>query len=245
MEKFINNEFEVVSMSKVVHVIPVGVNKERLLESIRKSGYPIQKVYLVIGKEIDYDPKSIEESANEIEKTLKVLVDVDKILVDKIDVYAVALEILKTIKSELDAGSEVLINTTDASRIMCLSSYVVAQLSGSKLYMAIPKFEDGKEVGIERVEEILVPPLKRISDDKMLIIRTIQEQGGEVESINKLIELLEGKTDDQKKYMAQRARMSYHLKGLEEDGLVEMKREGKNVKIRLTELGQAFALMTS
>ncbi len=232
-------------MSKMVHVIPVGVNKERLLESIRKSGYPIQKVYLVVGKDIDVDLKAVESAAAEIEKTLKVLVEVDKIKVEKMDVYAAALEILKVIKREIDSGGEVLINATDASRTMCIASYVAAQLSNSKLYMAVPKFENGKEVGIEKIEEIAIPPLKRISDDKMLIIKTIQEQGGEVESINKLIELLEGKTDDQKRYMAQRARMSYHLKGLEEDGLVEMKREGKNVKIRLTELGQAFALMSS
>ena len=232
-------------MSRVVHVMPVGVNKERLLESIRRSGYPIQKVYLVLGKDVDVDFEAVKASAAEIEKTLNVLVEVDKIDVDKIDVYTAALDMLKVIKKEIDEGSDVLINATDASRTLCLASYVAAQLSGSKLYMAIPKIEDGNEVGIERIEEIAIPPLKRISDDKILIIKTIQEQGGEVESINKLIELLEGKTDDQKRYMAQRARMSYHLKGLEEDGLVEMKREGKNVKIRLTELGQAFALMSS
>ncbi|RUM35125.1 MAG: hypothetical protein DSY33_00250 [Archaeoglobus sp.] len=232
-------------MSKVVHVMPVGVNKERLLESIRKSGYPIQKVYLVLGRDVDLDWEAVKNSAAEIERTLNVLVEVEKIDIEKMSVYAAALDMLKTIKREIDEGSDVLINTTDASRTFCLASYVAAQLSGSKLYMAIPKIEDGKEVGIERIEEIAIPPVKKTSDDKILIIKTIQEQGGEVESINKLIELLEGKTDDQKRYMAQRARMSYHLKGLEEDGLVEMKREGKNVKIRLTELGQAFALMAS
>ncbi len=232
-------------MSKVVHVMPVGVNKERLLESIRKSGYPIQKVYLVLGKDIDLDEEAVNKAAAEIEKTLNVLVEVGKIQVEKMDVYAAALDMLKVIKKEIDEGSEVLINATDASRTLCLASYVAAQLSNSKLYMAIPKVENGKEVGIEKIVEVAIPPLKRISDDKILIIKTIQEQGGEVESINKLIELLEGKTEDQKRYMAQRARMSYHLKGLEEDGLVEMKREGKNVKIRLTELGQAFALMAA
>ena len=90
---------------------------------------------------------------------------------------------------------------------------------------------------------MLIPPIKRISDDKLTIIKVLKEQGGEVESINKLIDLLEGKTNDQKRYMAQRARMSYHLKGLEDDGLVEMKREGKNVRIILTELGKAYALI--
>lgn len=231
-------------MNKVVHIMPVGLKKDRLLESIRQSGYPIQKVYLVLGK--DKKLSGEEETykiAEEIEKTLNVLVEVDKIYVDKLNVYAAALEILSVIKEELVDGNEILINASDSPRTLCIACYISAQLSGSKLYIAMPKYENGNEVGIANVIEIPIPPLKRISNDKLTVVKTVQEQGGEVESINKLIDLFEGKTDNQKKYMAQRARMSYHLKGLEEDGLVEMHREGKNVKIRLTELGKAYALM--
>jgi len=232
-------------MSKVVHIMPVGLKKERLLESIRRSGYPIQKVYLVLGKDKKLSgEENVHKTAEEIEKTLNVLVEVEKIYVDKLDVYSAALEMLKVIKKEITEGNKVLINASDSVRTLCISCYVAAQLSGSKLYIALPKYENGEEVGIDKVVEIPIPPLKKISDDKLVIVKTLQEQGGEVESINRLIELLEGKTEDQKKYMAQRARMSYHLKGLEEDGLVEMRREGKNVKIKLTELGKAYALMS-
>jgi len=224
-------------MNKVVHVLPVGLNKDVLLESTKLSGKPIQKVYLVLSKD---DREDVYKNAEEIEKTLSVLVEVNKILVNKTEIYATALDILRVIKEELKNGNEVLINASDTTRELCIACYIAAQLSGSKLYMAVTS--DGK---IDRVIDILIPPLKKISDDKLTIIKTIDEQGGEVESINKLIELLEGKTEDQKKYMAQRARMSYHLKGLEEDGLVEMKREGKNVRIKLTELGKAYALMAN
>lgn len=222
-------------MNRTVHVLPVGLNKDVLLESTKVSGRPIQKVYLILGKD---DVEEVYKNAEEIEKTLSVLVEVNKIYVDKKDVYGTALEMLKIIKDELKDGNEVLINASDTTRELCIASFIAAQLSGSKLYMAVTS--DGK---IEKVMDIKIPPVKKISDDKLTIIKTIDEQGGEVESINKLIELLEGKTEDQKKYMAQRARMSYHLKGLEEDGLVEMRREGKNVRIKLTELGKAYALM--
>ncbi|RLI78991.1 hypothetical protein DRP05_05445 [Archaeoglobales archaeon] len=231
-------------MSKVVHIMPVGEEKEVLLESIKKSGHPIQKVYLVLGKDKNLpEEKEAYKAATEIEKTLNVLIEVDKIYVDKLDVYSAVLDMLKAIKQEVSEGNDVLINATGASKTMCIACYIASQLSGSKLYMVIPKFKAGKEVEFDRVTEILVPPLKRVGEDKIVIIRTIDDEGGEVESINKLIELLEGKTEDQKTYMAQRARMSYHLKGLEEDGLVVMQREGKNVKIKLTELGKAYALM--
>ena len=68
-------------MSKVVHIMPVGVKKDLLLESIKKSGYPIQKVYLALGK--DKSLSGEEEAYNaaaEIEKTLNVLIEVEKIL---------------------------------------------------------------------------------------------------------------------------------------------------------------------
>jgi DNA-binding transcriptional ArsR family regulator len=233
-------------MGKTVHIIPIGVNEERLLDSIRKSGYPIQKVYMVLGADKSLSgEKEIHAKADEIEKTLKVLIEVGRVYVDKLNVYSSALEMLKVIKKELVEGNEVLINASDAPRTLVISCYIAAQLSGSKLYIALPKYENGKEVGIDRILEVSIPPLKKISNDKVTIIKLIQENGGEVESINKLIDLLEGRTGDQKKYMAQRARMSYHLKGLEEDGLIVMKREGKNVKIILTELGKAYALMHS
>ncbi|MFP3908801.1 MAG: DUF6293 family protein [Halobacteriota archaeon] len=233
-------------MSKVVHIMPVGLKKDRLLESIRQSGYPIQKVYLVMGKDKDLSgEQEIYKVAADIEQTLSVLVEVEKIYVDKLNVYSAALDILGVVKKEFDGGNKILINATDSPRTLCIACYVSAQLSSSTLYIAMPKYENGNEVGISDVINIPIPPLKKISDDKLTVVKTVREQDGEVESINRLIDLFEGKTDNQKKYMAQRARMSYHLKGLEEDGLVEMQREGKNVKIKLTELGKAYALMAN
>jgi len=227
--------FKKICMSKIVHIIPVGLNKDVLLESTKLCGKPIQKVYLVLGKD---EIEEVLRNADEIEKTLSVLVEIKRVYVDKTNIYSIAFDILKIIKEEIKEGNEVLINISDTTKEMCIACYLAAQLSGSKMYMAVTK--DGK---IEKVIDVLIPPIKRISDDKLTIIKTLEEQGGEVESINRLIDLLEGKTNDQKRYMAQRARMSYHLKGLEDDGLVEMKREGKNVRIILTELGKAYALI--
>ncbi len=224
-------------MSKVVYIMPVNPEKEILLESIKKIDHPIQKVYLLLGK----DDNESQKAAEEIEKTLNVLIEVEKTYIDENDVYSAVLEILKIVKREISEGNEVIVNATGSTKTVCIACYIASQLSKSKFYMMMQKVENGKVVN--EIVELLIPPLKKIGEDKVTIIKIISEEGGEVESINKLIELLEGKTKDQKEYMAQRARMSYHLKGLEEDGLVVMQREGKNVKIKLTELGKAYALM--
>ncbi len=224
-------------MSKVVYIMPVNPEKEILLESIKKIDHPIQKVYLLLGK----DDNESQKAAEEIEKTLNVLIEVEKTYIDENDVYSAVLEILKIVKREISEGNEIIVNATGSTKTVCIACYIASQLSKSKFYMMMQKVENGKVVN--EIVELLIPPLKKIGEDKVTIIKIISEEGGEVESINKLIELLEGKTKDQKEYMAQRARMSYHLKGLEEDGLVVMQREGKNVKIKLTELGKAYALM--
>ncbi len=224
-------------MSKVVYIMPVNPEKEILLESIKKIDHPIQKVYLLLGK----DDNESQKAAEEIEKTLNVLIEVEKTYIDENDVYSPVLEILKIVKREISEGNEIIVNATGSTKTVCIACYIASQLSKSKFYMMMKKVENGKVVN--EIVELLIPPLKKIGEDKVTIIKIISEEGGEVESINKLIELLEGKTKDQKEYMAQRARMSYHLKGLEEDGLVVMQREGKNVKIKVTELGKAYALM--
>jgi len=231
-------------MGKVVHIIPVESNKDKIIESIKTSGYPIHKAYLVLSKSASQElEEKRRKVAEDVEVLLKALIDVEKIYVDEFDVYGSAIEILKVIKKEMREGCEVLINASDSPRNVCIACYVAAQISKSRLYTALPKYGNGSEVGIGKIIEVPVPPLKRIGEDKIDIIKVIEQEGGEVESINKLIEILEGKIEDHKMYMAQRARMSYHLNGLEEDGIIITKREGKNVRIILTDLGKAYAVM--
>ncbi|MBE8539886.1 DUF6293 family protein [Geoglobus acetivorans] len=222
-------------MAKAVHVIAVGRNKERIMESLKLSGYPIQKAYLIIP-----DGEGYMEVAEDLEKMLSVLVEIEKIRVSETDVYDSAIKILDQIKPEIAEGNNLLINATDSPRTLMISLYLVAQLTGGRLYVGMPKYEKDKEAGIEKIVEIPVPPLKRIGQDKITILKAIYENGKEVDSINTLIKLVDGKLEKDKAYMAQRAKMSYHLKGLEKDGYIETKREGKNVKILLTPLGEAI-----
>ena len=219
---------------KTVHIIPMGVKTSIILESVKMSGKPIQKAYLVLGKEKNESYKCAEE----LENALGSFIETDRIYVDSKDLYSASLQILEVIKKEKQEGNDIYINISDVNKELCIACLISAQISKSKIYTAITTNES-----VEMVMDLLMPPIKTIGEDKMTIIKTIDERGGEVESINKLIEIIEGKTEDQKKYMAQRARMSYHLKGLEDDGLVVMTREGKNVRIKLTALGKAYSLM--
>lgn len=214
-------------MASVVHVITVESNPAEIVNSVKMSNHPIHKAYLVFDKD---DAKSAVE---EVKDTLSSLVDVSVIKLKEEQVYDAVEEILKTIRKEVDSGNTVFFNITDSDRLMCLACFISGQISDSKIYM---------KVG-DNITEIQAPPMKKVNEDKLEILMALHKEGGSVESINKLIELVEGKLEEQKKYMAQRARMSYHLNGLEEDGLVITERKGKNLKIYLTELGKAFVAM--
>ncbi len=211
----------------VVHVITVDSDADKIVDSVKASGYPIHKAYLV------FDRDDAKKAVDEVSKVLSSLVDVEELRVDNTKVYAAVWDILRTIRKEVENGNQVLINISDSDKFMCLACFISAQVSGSKIYMLTPS----------GVSELLTPPIKTINEDKLEIIKVLDKEGGEVDSINKLIELVEGRLEEHKKYMAQRARMSYHLNGLEEDGLVITERKGKNLRIILTELGKAYVVM--
>jgi len=214
-------------MASVVHVIAVESKPSEIVESVKMSGYPIHKAYLVF---------SSEKARNAVEKvkdTLSSLVDVEIVELKESTVYDAVEQILRTIRKEVDEGNTLLFNITDSDKLICLSCFISAQISESKIYM---KADAG-------VVEVATPPMKKVNEDKLEILRALEKEGGGVDSINRLIELVEGKLEEQKRYMAQRARMSYHLNGLEEDGLVVTERRGKNLSINLTELGKAFVAM--
>ncbi len=212
---------------QVVHIIPADRSAEVILESVKASGHPIHRAYVV------YEKDESKKVAEEVKNVLSSLVDVETREIAEKGVYPAVWEILRIARKEKDAGNEVLINVSDASRRMSLAGMIAAQISGSKIYI----FSDGG------VSEILKPPIRVVNEDKLEILRVLDREGGQVESINRLIELVEGKIEEHKKYMAQRARMSYHLNGLEEDGLVVTERRGKNLRITLTELGKAYVIM--
>lgn len=214
-------------MISFVHVISVESNTAEIVDSVKMSGHPIHKAYLI------FDSEESKKYVDEVKGTLSSLVEVEVLELKSDGVYEAVVDILRTVRKEVDAGNTVLFNITDSDKLTCLACFISAQISESKIYT-----KKG-----DSVIEIPTPPIKKVNEDKLEILRALEREGGSVDSINKLIELVEGKLEEQKKYMAQRARMSYHLNGLEEDGLVVTERKGKNLSIFLTELGKAFVAM--
>ncbi|MFW5935869.1 MAG: DUF6293 family protein [Candidatus Hadarchaeota archaeon] len=229
-------------MTKYVHLIPVSPKKDLLLSSLKKSNYPVQKAYLIMGRESELND-GLYEATEELEDTLKALIEIEKIYVDHLDVYSSVLDLIAIIKKELGDGNEVFINTTEPPGVLPIVCYICAQLTRTRLYAGIPK--KGERANSVEVNEIPIPTPMRISKDKLSVLKTIEEHGGEVSSIEELIELCEGTRNEKRDYMAQRARMSYLIKDLRKKGLLDKQRVGKSVQISLTELGRAYIVLNS
>ncbi|MEM2727234.1 MAG: DUF6293 family protein [Archaeoglobaceae archaeon] len=214
-------------MAEVVHVVAITSESTSVLESIKSIGYPIHKAYIV------YRRKEALNAVENVNRALSSLVDSKILDFEGKNVYQMIWELLDVVRREIEKGNSVLFNISDADRNLCMALLISAQISNGKIYLVT---ESG-------VKFLKTPPLKKFNGDRIKILKVLVNEGGSVDSINRLIELVDGKIEEQKKYMAQRARMSYHLNELEEDGLVETERKGKHLKIAITDLGKAYVVM--
>jgi len=73
-------------------------------------------------------------------------------------------------------------------------------------------------------------PLKDLSEGKRDILAALRDRGDLL-----LPELMKEKTE------SERSRLSYHLKDLKKDGLVETVKEGRNLKVSLTFAGRLYS----
>ena len=216
-----------------VHIVPVGENWKIILDSMKMYEKPVQKVYFILSEENENAHRSIESLENALEDSIKI----EKVYVNGKDLYSTALRILEIIVQEKRAGNCVYVNLSDVTtKELCLACLLSAQISKSKVYMAISP---------NKIVDIPLPPLKPIGDDKIRILKTIHENGGEVESIDQLIELMCGTIDDEKIYLAWRAKLSYHLKSLEKLSLVKTFKNGRFLHVQLTPWGKAYLYLYS
>ncbi len=214
-------------MSEFVHVIAVDSNQNAILESIKTIGYPIHRAYLV------YRRREASKIVEDLEGILKSLVETKTLKLEGRNVFEITWDLLRLIREEMEKGNTVFLNISDADKNLAVAFLLSAQISKVKVYMML----DSKAGFIQ------TPPSKSYNQERIKILKILFEDGGSVESINRLIELLEGRTEDQKKYMAQRAKITYHLNELAEDNLVVTQKKGKNLRVSLTELGKAYVIM--
>jgi CRISPR-associated protein Csa3 len=221
-------------MQETVHFMPVGHTPQTLIGSLRR--YPVSKVVFLSG-----DKQELEGE----KKARKVLAEVRKALgttpttsiyLDLDDIAGSALKIIDLVKKEGD--KEVLFNLSGSLRSLDLACYMAALATGSRTYVGIPEYKQGSIIGVSEVKEIPLFPIKTYYKEKKEILDILSSGKMTLEElITSLKPKLKKKTQP---YLTERSRLSHHIKDLSEDGVVETKKEGKNIKITLTKLGKLY-----
>ena len=226
-------------MKKTVHIIPVGHTKTTLTEGMRQ--FPFHKIVLVLGKDTGPGEQKAEVVAAEIQSEFEKVAEIETLHVELDDIYTAAIAIAKQIKAEEKQGNTVMVNASGSLRTVGISCYLACSVTGAKLYVALPAYEKGKPAGIRKVQTVPPAPLKEAGKEEQLILKYLNLHGT-LDSVDTLIQGLKEINKSAQDYQKERARMSYHIKKLRNNGFIETRKEGKNLRIGLTPLGRLISV---
>ena len=227
-------------MVKVTQIVLVGHTKVRLVEGIRR--VPAEKVILVVGDKPKLEGEAkVLEVAEAIEALFKDLLMIERMEVDKEDIFAAARVILQKVWEEVESGAEVRINISGSLRQMAIACYIVALVSRTPVFSVLPEYDaDFQEVGVKEVYDVPYFPIKQVSAAEVEILQVVNRKGI-VESIEQLMAETYGAVGASE-YNRVRAKVSYYVKELEDEGFILKRRAGQKVSIELTQLGRIYVL---
>lgn len=226
------------------HIVFVGIHKDRLIESISAlREIPFSKLVLIVGEDRDLPgEQTVWTIASEIQSELKMLWEIEIQTIDKRSVLKATNQLFTMITNENLKGNEVFLNTSGVYQTLSVGAYIAACMTRSKIITSIPKYDDnGEEIGIEDVIEIPVIPVDYPGEEQRQIITHIQDG---VESLDSIIYMINPNIQkESKEFRSERSRLSHHLSKLEDSGFITKRKRGRNISIRLTELGRMLAEM--
>ncbi|MCP1663186.1 MAG: transcriptional regulator [Methanocalculus sp. MSAO_Arc1] len=224
------------------HIFFVGNQEERLIESISAlREIPLSKLFLIVGDDTSNSGKqAISNISRQIPSEMKVMWEIEIHAIDSQSVLNATSQLFRIITEEKIKGNEVFLNTSGSPHTLSIGAYIAACMTQSRMLTSIQKYnEEGKEVGIGDVIEIPILPVSYPRDEQREIITHIGEG---VESLDSIIFMINpGIRKESREFRSERSRLSHHLTKLEEAGFIRKEKHGRNISIRLTELGRMLA----
>lgn len=227
-------------MKNCTQIILIGHTKKRLIEGIKQ--FPTDKLILILGAnpKLEGEAKVIE-TATALETIFNELMETERIYVDKEDIFSASQKILTIIVDEITKGNNVRINISGSLRQMAIACYIAALVSRTPVYSVIPEYDQNyNEIGVKKVYSVPFFPIKEISKEKIETLKILKEKEF-IESIDQLITILYPEFSEED-YNRLRAKVSYYLKDLEDEGFIQKMRIGKKAKIELTPVGKIYVL---
>ena len=229
----------------LTQILFVGHTKERLVESIRAlRELPVTRIILAVGKPDTSGERIAKRIAEELKNELKTVFEVEIVEIDKMNVMNAVIELANIIEKEKEKGGEAILNVSGSLRTFAIAAYIAACITSSRVFSSIPRYdEEENEIGIEEVVEIPVLPVEFPGKEQLEVITAID---GGVSSLDELVlRLNPGIEKGSKEFRSERSRLSHHIAKLEKAGFVRRRKMGRQVRIELTELGEAIVRASS
>ncbi|MGA1872456.1 MAG: DUF6293 family protein [Thermoplasmatota archaeon] len=244
------------SQSVIVHVIPMGLELDRVLGGLKE--FPTNRAILLYGRDLT---SGIEIKARNNGQRLKEMVsatiDVEEMEMDIFDFYS-STRSLKELFQELRLkGNEVYINLSTGNRIISSAALLAAFMTRSHPYYvrpdrySIPEDQEVLSHGVSSVMEIPSVTIMGPNSDQEEVLKVLGRLGGTARHETSLIPYLEEirgffkprkEGESKRSYLARnRAHLSRTLRTLEGDGYISLSKKGRYVNVSITETGQLFS----
>ena len=215
------------------------------MDSIKMlSNYPVGRIILVVGEQLSSGERRSRDLAKEMTHELGQIFEVETVAIDKKDITRSSVQIVNLIRSEMNRENDVIVNISGSLRTFAISAYIAGSITGCKVITSIPGYdESGEESGVEEIVEIPILPVCFLRDEQMRIVAAVEDGVNSLdELIIRLNPLIIKYSDD---FYKERSRVSHHLKVLEDNGFIIKKRNGRQINVTLSELGNMMCNICS
>ncbi len=243
-------------MTKTVHVVPMGLEVDRILEGFRR--YPTNYAVFIQGKARRLKVEQLaRRNAREVKDQIKSTIKVDIMELNLYDFEEAFVEIKKLFDDLNENGYQIYVNISTGTRIVSSAALLACHMCGAIPYYVVPReytLPKGKYVLTKGVKDVVELPSLGINtptDKEHVVLKALLDKGKSVNAQKELLDAVpksffddrkEGEDPSQFK-ARKRAKLNRVIKQLGEKGFVTMNKLGRNVEVALTDSGKMLCLM--
>ncbi|MCF2137561.1 MAG: DUF6293 family protein [Candidatus Thorarchaeota archaeon] len=203
-----------------LHIATVGIDYRKRVE------------FVVMNKGADHVILVCSEESIEIGKSICTMfsskgIECETIIIDPWNYENILAKTLEAIVEQLETGlfSEIEFNGSCGTRIMTATVYMAAMIIDAPIYL-VGRCSEGDDIG----EAIMLRPMpiSMLTSPKKMILQSLKDRGGKVDSQTELGSRTELGADS----------ISKHIRDLEKARYVKCHQHGRRKAIELTHLGE-------
>jgi len=237
----------------VVHIIPVGLAFDRIVEGLKWQ--PGKKVYFILGTKETLVELIARKILEQIKEKIGTLYEIKEEYVNVYDFNDILRKASEIMRKEKEERSTIFVNISSGTKIVIIALAIAAFLYDAQLYYAVPeKYTSPKadislsefhatkfsfdtimplttSSGVRDIIRIPPLPLRLPGQEELKILEILSENpASSLKEIAKRADF----GDDKKSI----AKVSYYVRKLEDDNLIEVERSKRRMKMQITVKGE-------